>query len=153
MIAFSLAAVSRARLAAALFAEAGKVVAKIPFLMVRYLRLYGSRDVSYRKIQLQAFWMYIALLGIWGVWVVSVAFLATAGKLEVDGLTGFVTTSNIDFWWAYLIQIFGIIWLTEVVTACHQFMLSAATARYYFYRDKSQFDRGKVFLYNDRTSL
>jgi len=121
MICFAIAAVSRAKLAAALFAEAGKVVAKIPFLM------------------LQAFWMYITLMALWSAWVLSVAFLATSGSIVVDQATGYVTTDSRNFWWAYLIQIFGVIWLTEVVVACHQFMLSAATARYYFYREKQDF--------------
>ena len=128
MIAFACAAINRARLAAALFAEAGKVVAKIPFLM------------------LQAFWMYVSLIFIWGLWLMSVAFLATSGTINVEPGTGYVTTDNQDYWWAYLIQVFGIIWLTEIVTACHQFMLSAATARYYFYREKKDFGRGKRYM-------
>jgi hypothetical protein len=88
--------------------------------------------------------MYITLIAIWAMWIMSVAFLATSGQASVDKLTGYVSTDQYSHWWAYLVQLFGIIWLTEVVTACHQFMLSAATARYYFYRDKKNFGRGKI---------
>ena len=88
--------------------------------------------------------MYIALISIWSLWAFSLAFLASSGEQTVDPSTGYVTTNNNkDLWWAYLIQIFGVIWLTEVVFACHQFVLSSAVACYYFTRDKKRFERGK----------
>lgn len=87
--------------------------------------------------------MYIALISLWSLWSFSLAFLASSGEQTVDQSTGYVTTNNNkNLWWAYLIQIFGVIWLTEVVFACHQFVLSSAVASYYFARDKKQFERG-----------
>lgn len=80
MIVFSIAAISRARLAAALFAEAGKVVADIPFLMI------------------QAFWMYFALLGIWAIWILSVAFLATSGKVYFHYIVQWRPSIRTKFW-------------------------------------------------------
>ncbi|CAG5106405.1 Oidioi.mRNA.OKI2018_I69.chr1.g2827.t1.cds [Oikopleura dioica] len=129
MILFCLVAIKRAKLAAALFAEAGKTVSKIPWILM------------------QGFWMYIALISLWSLWSFSLAFLASSGEQSVDPSTGYVTTNNNkDLWWAYLIQIFGVIWLTEVVFACHQFVLSSAVASYYFTRDKKRFERESPLL-------
>jgi len=127
MISFALAAISRAKLAAELFAQAGKVIGKIPLLLF------------------QPFWMYFTLILIWSLWAMSVAFLASAGDVTYDA-GGYVTINQTDLWWAYLIQAFGIIWVTEVVVACHQFMLSSAVSRYYFCMPKSEFSSTSPLL-------
>merc|ERR1711935_1320669 len=93
LLCFSVAAISRAKLAAELFSQAGNVIGNIPLLLF------------------QPFWMYFTLLLIWSLWAGSAA----------------------------LIQVFGVIWLTEVVVACHQFMLSSAVSRYYFCMPKGDF--------------
>merc|ERR1711935_512783 len=113
LLCFSIAAISRAKLAAELFSQAGNVIGNIPLLLF------------------QPFWMYFTLLLIWSLWAGSVALIASAGEVTYDA-GGYVTINQTDLWWAYLIQIFGVVWLTEVVVACHQFMLSSAVSRYYF---------------------
>ena len=51
-----------------------------------------------------------------------------------------------DLWWAFLIMVFGVIWVTEVVVACHQFMLSSAVSRYYFCVPKHSFSSTSPLL-------
>ena len=120
MLCFSIAAISRAKLAAELFAQAGNVIGKIPLLLF------------------QPFWMYFTLILIWSLWAMSLALIASAGEVTYDA-GGYVTINQTDLWWAYCIQVFGVIWLTEVVVACHQFMLSSAVSRYYFCMPKTEF--------------
>ena len=88
MISFALAAISRAKLAAELFAQAGKVIGKIPLLLF------------------QPFWMYFTLILIWSLWAMSVAFLASAGDVTYDA-GGYVTINQVGVFGSFLNSIDG----------------------------------------------
>ena len=82
--------------------------------------------------------MYVTLILIWTMWAFSIAFLSSSGEIQYLA-GGYVKLNRNDLWWAFLIMVFGVIWVTEVVVACHQFMLSSAVSRYYFCVPKHSF--------------
>lgn len=110
----------RVSLVVALFHEAGSCVASVPMLMVQPVLTF---------FLLILFFVY---------WVIILAFLSTAEKPSVDQY-GYVKYTEHElvsyFWWYHIV---GLIWISEYIIACQQFVISGAVARWYFTRNKKK---------------
>ncbi|XP_038057482.1 choline transporter-like protein 1 isoform X1 [Patiria miniata] len=111
----------RIALVVALFKEAGKAVADIPFLL------------------LQPVWTILAMAVLCAYWGFVYLYLVTAGKPELDNETGFVTYKSNELgpymWWYHL---FGLLWGSQFLVACQQCAIAGAVAAWFFARDKSR---------------
>ncbi|KAK7508117.1 hypothetical protein BaRGS_00000356, partial [Batillaria attramentaria] len=110
----------RISLVVALFHEAGHCVASVPMLMV------------------QPVWTFFLLILFFVYWVIILAFLSTAEKPTVDQY-GFVKYTEHElvsyFWWYHIV---GLVWISEYIVACEQFVISSTVARWYFTRNKKR---------------
>ncbi|XP_022093439.1 choline transporter-like protein 1 isoform X2 [Acanthaster planci] len=111
----------RIALVVALFKEAGKAIACIPFLL------------------LQPIWTILAMVVLCAYWGFVYLYLVTAGKPELDSETGFVIYKadalGPYMWWYHL---FGLLWGSQFLVACQQCAIAGAVAAWFFARDKSQ---------------
>ncbi|XP_025111130.1 choline transporter-like protein 1 isoform X2 [Pomacea canaliculata] len=100
----------------ALFHEASRCVSAMPMLMM------------------QAVWTFILLILFFVYWVIILAYLSTAEKPNVDHL-GFVRYTEHElvsyFWWYHII---GLVWVSQFIVACQQFVVSGAVGQWYFSR-------------------
>ncbi|XP_033645183.1 choline transporter-like protein 1 [Asterias rubens] len=111
----------RIALVVALFKEAGRAVASMPFLL------------------LQPVWTLLALAVLIAYWGFVYLYLVTAGHPELDKETGYVTYKSDQLapymWWYHL---FGLLWGSQFLLACQQCAIAGAVAAWFFARDKSQ---------------
>ncbi|KAL8598964.1 hypothetical protein ACOMHN_006774 [Nucella lapillus] len=105
-------------LVTALFREAGRCVASIPMLMM------------------QSAFTFFFLLLFFVYWVIILAYLCTAERASVDPL-GYVRYTEHElvsyFWWFHIA---GLLWLSQFIVACQQFVVTSAVAQWYFTRNK-----------------
>ncbi|KAI0214390.1 Choline transporter-like protein 1 [Lamellibrachia satsuma] len=113
---------SRLVLVVALFHEAGKCLVDLPLLL------------------LQPFWTFLILMLFFVYWIIIYAYISTAGAAEANYEKDFrsVIYKKSDLvrymWWYHLI---GLIWISEFILACQQFIIANTVASWYFTRDKS----------------
>ncbi|XP_074640243.1 choline transporter-like protein 1 [Tubulanus polymorphus] len=111
----------RIQLVVQLFKEAGKAIGKMPLLL------------------LQPLWTLIILTGVVGGMGYVFLYLLTAKHPTVDYSTGFVSYEDdkVLFYlkWFY---VFGFLWLTQFVVACHEIVIAGAIATWFFTRNKKK---------------
>ncbi|KAK2159127.1 hypothetical protein NP493_1746g00015 [Ridgeia piscesae] len=113
---------SRLVLVVALFHEAGKCLVDLPLLL------------------LQPFWTFLILMLFFVYWIIIYAYMSTAGAAQADYTKEFnsVVYRKSDLvhymWWYHLI---ALIWISEFILACQQFIIASTVASWYFTRDKS----------------
>lgn len=111
----------RIGLVVALFYEAGDLLSSVPLLLV------------------QPLWTFLLLMAFFFYWVIILAYLATSEKHLFNNETGhidYVEHETVSyFWWYHLI---GLIWTSEFIIACQQFVVSGTVATWYFSRDRNQ---------------
>ena len=108
---------TRIALVAQLFREAGKALVSMPFLL------------------LQPLWTLLVLVGLVGALCYGFLYIETSGEPTIDSNSGFVSfkQGNVLFYmkWYY---IFGILWVIQLVFACHQLVIAGAVSTWYFSR-------------------
>ncbi|XP_076441381.1 choline transporter-like protein 1 isoform X2 [Babylonia areolata] len=101
-----------------LFREAGRCVASVPMMMM------------------QSAFTFFFLILFFIYWIIILAYLCTAEKASVDPM-GYVRYTEHQlvtyFWW---LHIAGLLWVSQFIIACQQFVVSSAVARWYFTRNK-----------------
>lgn len=113
----------RIALVVALFHEAGKCLVAIPLLLI------------------QPLWTFVALFIFLVYWVWILAYIATLGTPAASRKFGFDSVEyKLDafpkqFWWIHVI---GLIWTSEFILACQQFVIASAVANWYFCHDKKR---------------
>jgi len=113
----------RISLVVALFHEAGKCLVDMPLLLI------------------QPLWTFIILFVYIAYWVVIQAYIYSLGSPVVDQSQGFPHVKYVPesfakhFWWIHLI---GLIWTTEFILACQQFVIAGSVALWYFSVEKSR---------------
>ncbi|XP_053395595.1 choline transporter-like protein 2 [Mercenaria mercenaria] len=109
------------KLVVELFKQAGKAIRCMPFLLLHPL-------------------MTVAFLGgVFGALTFIFLYIETAGIPEVDQATKTAQYKPDKLLtvlkWYY---IFGIIWILQVILACHKMTIAGAVVRWYFTRDKKK---------------
>jgi len=111
----------RILLVVALFHEAGKCLTSIPLLLI------------------QPLWTFVVLFAFFVYWVFVLGFIGTAGYPSANYEKDFVSVDYIlegvssHFWWIHLI---GLIWTSEFILACQQFVIAGTVVFWYFTRNK-----------------
>ncbi|XP_060598053.1 choline transporter-like protein 1 [Ruditapes philippinarum] len=104
-----------------LFRQAGKAIRSMPFLLIH------------------PFMTLICLGGTFGCLVWVLLYIETAGTPVVDQVTKtveYVPDKILTVLkWYY---IFGIIWIVQVILACHKMTVAGAVVKWYFTRDKEK---------------
>ncbi|XP_074643007.1 choline transporter-like protein 1 isoform X2 [Tubulanus polymorphus] len=138
----------RVALTVALFKEAGKCVAAMPFLLI------------------QPLWTFLMLILFFVFWFFVLACLSTAGKVEVlinvnacagtvftkfefkiyfsdipvvnnsTGYINFEDAGQVRFLWIY--HLIALIWVSEFILACQELVIAGAVATWYFEREKEK---------------
>lgn len=112
-------------LVVALFHEAGKCLIAMPLLL------------------LQPLWTFLILFAFFIYWVTILAYIATMGTPRANYTKGFTSVEYIPeglskhFWWIHLI---GLIWTSEFILACQQFVIAGSVALWYFSVNKNSLD-------------
>lgn len=115
----------RISLVVALFHEAGKCLVAMPLLLI------------------QPLWTFLILFAFFIYWIAIMAYIATMGTPSANYTKGFVAVQYTPeglakhFWWIHLI---GLIWTSEFILACQQFVIAGAVALWYFSVDKKTVD-------------
>lgn len=72
-------------------------------------------------------------------WFIYVLFIASAGEMSVDPITGSrVFTYDTNSKYAFLYMLFCWFWTSEFLVACGQLMIALAISCWYFTRDKKE---------------
>ncbi|XP_077991866.1 choline transporter-like protein 1 [Glandiceps talaboti] len=111
----------RISLVVALFSEAGRAIASLPFLLI------------------QPLWTFLAVGVLAGYWLGVYLYLSTAGQPELDESTGFVEFVDdemIDYFFWY--HLFGLLWGAAFLWACQEITIAGAVAIWFFTRDKKK---------------
>ncbi|XP_064607451.1 choline transporter-like protein 1 [Liolophura sinensis] len=110
----------RIALTVALFHEAGKCLASIPCLLF------------------QPLWTFVVLFLFLIYWTVVLAYLSTAEYPSVNGhgLVKYEEHNMVSYFWWY--HVIGLIWSSEFIIACQQFVVSGTVASWYFAAEKNE---------------
>uniref|UniRef100_A0A8C3TUL2 Choline transporter-like protein n=1 Tax=Catharus ustulatus TaxID=91951 RepID=A0A8C3TUL2_CATUS len=106
----------RLQFAVQLFRIVGKIIGRIPFLL------------------LQPFWTFLILVVFWVFWVAVLLSLGTAGKYI---LFIFLTESLSGICYMAWYHFVGLIWTSEFILACQQMVIAGAVVTCYFNRNKN----------------
>ncbi|XP_072031971.1 choline transporter-like protein 1 isoform X2 [Amphiura filiformis] len=105
-----------------LYHQAGKALSAMPLLLI------------------QPVWTFL-ILAVFFIYVAAVfVFISATGHPTVMNDTGYVTYDPPSpvrhFWWYHAV---GFIWTAEFILACHQFVIAASVADWYFTREKKKY--------------